>query len=169
MTPPLLSTIGNALLEDKLNHLFQLDPFWREHLQSLNGLRLGLALTDIGFKRVIQFGPSKLHLAAPYAGWDCHLTTQTRHLNRLKDAHRTEEGLSLGYFFLQGSPDAFEQITASLRRYDGDIESKLAEFLPPAAVYQAHSIAQLAAKQLANAAHSFQESYYFWRDNETHR
>jgi len=168
MMPPLLSSAANALLEAQVRAVFQLDPFWREHLAKLDGLRLKLILTDTGFKRVIQFGPSNIHLAAPFSEADVTLTTQSMHLFKLRDATATTQAFADGYFYCQGNETAFKQIISVLRQFDLDWEAKLAEVLPDFAAYQTRAVAELGAKGLLHGVESLKESYLFWRNNEFH-
>lgn len=168
MMPPLLSSAANALLETQLRALIRLDPFWQERLAALDGLRLKLILTDSGFRRVFQFGPHDLHLAAPFTDADCTLTTQTLHLSKLLDAQQTEQALQEGHFYLLGNEAAFERITHHLRQWDLDWESRLAEIIPGFAAYQLHAAATLTGRALRQAADGLSASYRFWRDNEHH-
>ena len=168
MIPPLLSSAANALLEAKIRTLFQLDPFWREHLAKLDGLRLKLVLTDSGFKRVIQFGPSNIHLAAPFTQADVTLTTQTLHLAKLLNATATEQAIADGHFYVQGDEAALTAIATCLRQLDLDWEAKLAEILPDFAANQLHSVAQLASRAFKQAVSGASDSYHFWRSNEHH-
>jgi ubiquinone biosynthesis protein UbiJ len=169
MMPPLLFSAANALLEQKVRAIFQLDPFWRENLTQLNGLRLKLILTDIGFKRVIQFGPSDIHLCAPFGAADAILSTQTVHLPKLRDAVATTEAIRDGYFHVQGDEAAFAQITTCLRQFDLDWEAKLAEVLPDFAAFQIHAVTKLARKGVMQGVQGLKESYQFWRNNEFHQ
>lgn len=168
MMPPLLSSAANALLETKVRAVFQLDPFWREHLAKLDGLRLKLILTDTGFKRIVQFGPSNLHLAAPFGEADVTLTTQTLHLPKLLDEQQTTQALNDGYFYVQGNEAAFKKITTLLRQFDLDWEGKLAEAVPDFAAFQLRATTELAVKGLLHGLQGLKESYQFWRNNEFH-
>lgn len=169
MMPPLLSSAANALLETKVRAVFQLDPFWREHLAKLDGLRLKLIFTDTGFKRVVQFGPSNLYLAAPFGEADVTLTTQTLHLPKLLDEQQTTQALNDGYFYVQGDEAAFTKITTLLRQFDLDWEGKLAEAVPDFAAFQIKAITELTGKGLLQGLQGLKDSYAFWRDNELHR
>jgi ubiquinone biosynthesis protein UbiJ len=166
MISPLITSAANALLEQKVNQLYQFDPFWREQLAQMNGLRLKLILTDIGFKRVIQLGPTQIHLCAPYTEADATLTTQTIHLSKLLHAEQTKQALADGHFYLTGKPAAFERFVQCLRCYDGDWESKLAQWLPGSLVYQAHGVGKLLKRSFDAGLNNMQQSYRFWRDNE---
>lgn len=169
MMPPLLSSAANALLEAKVRAIFQLDPFWRERLAQLDGLRLKLVLTDTGFKRIVQFGPSNLHLAAPFGEADVTLTTQTLHLPKLLDIQQTTQALNDGYFYVQGNEAAFTKITTLLRQFDLDWEGKLAEVVPDFAAFQLRATTELAVKGVLHGLQGLKDSYAFWRDNEFHR
>jgi ubiquinone biosynthesis protein UbiJ len=169
MMPPLLSSAANALLEAQVRAIFQLDPFWRERLAQLDGLRLKLVLTDTGFKRIVQFGPSNLHLAAPFGETDVTLTTQTLHLPKLLDVQQTTQALNDSYFYVQGDEAAFTQIVSVLRQFDLDWEAKLAEILPDFAAFQIQAITELTGKGLLQGLQGLKDSYAFWRDNEFHR
>lgn len=168
MMPPLLSSAANALLEAKVRAIFQLDPFWRERLAQLDGLRLKLVLTDTGFKRIVQFGPSNLHLAAPFGEADVTLTTQTLHLNKLLDADTSAQAIMDGYFYVQGDQAALMKIVTLLRQFDLDWEAKLAEILPNFAAYQTRTVSALAIKGFTQGLQGLKESYQFWRNNEFH-
>ncbi len=169
MMPPLLFSAANALLEQKVRIIFQLDPFWREHLVKLNGLRLKLVLTDIGFKRVIQFGPNNIYFAAPFGEADAILSTQISHLFKLRDVNATAEAIRDGYFHVQGSETAFAQITTVLRQFDLDWEAKLAEVLPDFVAFQVHAVTDLASKNLMQSLRGVKDSYQFWCNNEFHQ
>jgi len=168
MMPPLLSSAANALLETKVRAVFQLDPFWREHLAKLDGLRLKLILTDTGFKRIVQFGPSNLHLAAPFGEADVTLTTQTLHLPKLLDEQQTTQALNDSYFYLQGDQTAFATLVTLLRQFDLDWEAKLAQVLPDFVAFQLRTVTELGAKELLHGLEGIKESYQFWRNNEFH-
>jgi ubiquinone biosynthesis protein UbiJ len=168
MMPPLLSSAANAALEAQLRILLRCDPFWHEHLNKLNGLRLKLVLTDIGFKRVFQFGPTQLHLAAPFTQADVTLTTQSMHLPKLRDAQETSTAIDEGHFYIIGNPHTFEQIVAQLRCFDLDWEAQLARILPGGLAYQIRTISDIAFSALQQTKTSIQDSYRFWRDNEHH-
>jgi len=168
MMPPLLSSAANAALEAQLRMMLRCDPFWREHLHALEGLRLKLVLTDIGFKRVFQFGPSDLHLAAPFTEADVTLTTQIMHLTKLRDPQATANAIDEGHFYIIGNPHTFERIAERLRCIDLDWETQLATLLPGGLAYQIRTVGDIARNAFLQTKTSIQDSYRFWRDNEHH-
>lgn len=166
--PPLITTLSNAALEAKLRFVIQQDPFWREQLTALNGLRCKIILTDIGFKRVIQFGPSNLHLLAPFTDAEVSLTTRCIHLSKLADAQETQQAIEEGLFFIQGDVAAFNRLTTYYRNLDIDWQHQLAQFLPNPLPYQITSTAILTKSAVTNALNKLQQSYQFWVQNEHH-
>lgn len=168
MIPPLVSSAANAALESQIRFLLRCDPFWQEHLVALNGLRLKLVLTDIGFKRVFQFGPNDLHLAPPFTSADVTLTTQSMHLLKLRDAQTTTTAIDEGHFYIIGNPQTFDQIVSRLRCFDLDWETQLASVLPGGLTYQVRALSTIAMNAVHQTTSSLKGSYSFWRDNEQH-
>ncbi len=165
---PLVATVANQLLQIKLRQIMRLDPFWQDKLAELNGVRLKLILTDIGFKRVFQFGPTDLHLAPPFTTADYTLTTRTPHLPKLRDATLLAQAFDEGHCYLLGNPKGFDELMQVLRSWQLDWESLLAQALPDAVAHQVVRFAETAQTSAMQAGKSFGDSYRFWRDNEAH-
>lgn len=166
--PPLLSTLANTALESKAQHLVKLDPFWREQLAELNGMRLFIQLTDLGFKRVIQFGPTNLHLLAPYTEADVYLITPSRYLLDLKTHDNTEQAIASGHIQLHGDIDKIHALLRYYRCHSADYEHLLAQILPDAAAYQLTSLCNITRAHAQQAIQGLKQSYDFWRRNEQH-
>lgn len=166
--PPLLTTLSNAALEAKLRFVIQQDPFWREQLAQLDGARCKIILTDIGFKRVIQFGPNNLHLLAPFTDAEVSLTTRCIHLAKLGDAQQTQAAIDEGHFFIQGDSAVFTRITNYYRNLDIDWQHQLAQVLPNPLPYHISSAATLSTTAIKQTLNKLQQSYQFWVHNEHH-
>lgn len=165
---PLMATVANRLLQMKLRQFLRLDPFWQDKLAELNGVRLKLILTDIGFKRVFQFGPTDLHLAPPFTTADYTLTTRSIHLLKLRDAVALAQAFDEGHCHLQGDQTGFDELMQVLRCWQLDWEGLLAQALPDAMAHQVVRVAETAQKGAIQLGKSFGDSYRFWRDNEVH-
>lgn len=165
---PLINSMVNHALELKLRQMIRLDPFWQEKLAELDGVRVKLVLTDLGFKRVFQFGPTDLHLVPPFTGADVTLTTRSVHLPKLRSADQLAQAFADGHIYLIGNPNTFEQVLQVLRAWQLDWEGALAQVLPDPVAHHlvnAFDMAQAGAQQASTA---FANSYRFWRDNEAH-
>ena len=167
MMPPLISTLANSALEAKLRAMVRLDPFWREQLAQLNGLHLYIELIDLGFKRVIQFGPTDVHCLAPYTQADVRLITRCRYLSSLKDVGQTAQAIEEGHLQLMGDEQAVKALLHFVRCHHADWESQLAQIMPDALTYQLTTVGQLAIEQLQHAKQSLSQSFDFWRRNES--
>lgn len=167
MMPPLINTLANGALEAKLRAIVRLDPFWREQLAQLNGIHLYIELIDLGFKRVIQFGPTDVHCLAPYTQADVRLITRCRYLGSLADAGQTQQAIEEGHMQLMGDDQAVKALLHFVRCHHADWESQLAQIMPDALAYQLTTVGQLAIEQLQQTKQNLSQSYDFWRRNES--
>lgn len=155
MLPPLMNTLANSLLEKKLSLYIKTDPFWREQLRQLNGLHLYIELIDVGFKRVIQFGPQDVHLLAPYTEAEVKLITRCRYLNALHDAQATQTAIDEGHLQLEGKAEAVQKLQNLMQTHHPDWENLLAQILPDSLAYQVHSLCNIAQQKGKQAWQQF--------------
>jgi ubiquinone biosynthesis protein UbiJ len=167
MIPPLINTLANSALEAKLRAIVRLDPFWREQLAVLNGLHLYIELVDLGFRRVIQFGPTDIHCLAPYTQAEVKLITRTRYLTLLRDEAQTQQAIDEGHIQLLGNEQAIQALLHFVRCHHADWESQLAQIMPDALAYQITTLGQMAMSQIQQAKQGLHDSYAFWRRNES--
>lgn len=167
MLLPLINTLANSALEAKLRAIIKLDPFWREQLTQLNGLHLYIELRDIGFKRVIQFGPTDVHCLAPYTQTDVRLITRGRYLNLLTDRQQTQQAINEGHIQFTGDTEAINAFLNFVRCHHVDWETQLSPFMPDSVAYQLTTVSQLAVEQLQKTKNGLNRSDDFWRRNES--
>lgn len=166
---PLVASLANQALELKLRYLMRLDPFWQEKLARLNGIRLKVILTDLGFKRVFQFGPTDLHLLPPFTGADVGVTTRSPHLTKLLSSDLRQQAVDEGHIQLVGDQDQLADMLDVLAAWQFDWEGLLAQVIPGAVAHPAAEMVRLTQHGLGQLKDSVQESYRFWRDNEYHQ
>ncbi len=165
---PLVASLANQALELKLRALVRLDPFWQEKLARLDGVRLKLSLTDIGFKRVFQFGPMDLHLLPPFTGADVGVTTRSPHLTKLLSPELRQQAVDEGYLQVFGDLDQLADVLDVLAAWQFDWEGQLAQVTPGVVAHSVVEAIRLTQHRLGQLQHSAQASYRFWRDNEYH-
>lgn len=162
---PLLTTLTNQCIEASVRISLKNDPFWQAHLAKLNGLRLYLELYDIGFKRVIQWGPNDIYLQAPYTDADLKLLTRLPYLPLLQSEARTQAAIADGHLQLLGSDTAKAQFQHFCQTYHPDWEATIANFLPDSLAYQLTSLTETLFNQCQQSQQACQQSYHFWRQN----
>ena len=165
---PMVNSVVNRVLEMKLRQVMRLDPFWQEKLVDLNGIRLKVVLTDTGFKRVFQFGPTDLHLVPPFTGAYYTLTTRMIHLPKLLDQAEFDTASTEGHIAVTGYHQQFEGLMQILRSWQLDWEMLLSQALPDPLAHHLVSAVGIMQAGVLQTGRSMTDSYRFWRDNEIH-